>query len=262
MKSMNIGMGDFRDSSVTPATAPVAVMTSRTDSSVAQEAHLSNREPGPKTTMPFPSVTDNSATGNSDTIHVSPLGKKRFERTPFNLNTTGDILLHEAKQVSEINELYLNVVFMDGKWTEIGCGICGKNAGYNQKAKGFKFFGQLVGTLNHIKSHFDKDTQKDVRRFTELFKHVTRRDVNQEDVDLMKAGEEPKVPITMRTEEPNKKTPTKRKTPTAHSDGMDDAESPAKKARAGSDGSLMAYRTPSYSEDDPENLPGMKLGRS
>lgn len=88
------------------------------------------------------------------------------------------------------------MVYIDNKWAEISCGVCGANASYDRNLNQLKFFGGIIGLNNHIISHRVKDSAKpdiDV-----VLKCVEMRELSKEDVEAILADHNPKTKITMR----------------------------------------------------------------
>ena len=134
------------------------------------------------------------------------------DATVFSLDTRPSQLTLDSVRKAKGIKHYELVVHMDEKWTEIWCGQCGRNATIGIETKMPRFFGSAIGLIGHVKSHFN---DPELRRLAPLFDHFKRRHVSDEDVALMKAGKEPTVAITKRTEDPMKATtPKKRKTNT------------------------------------------------
>ena len=96
---------------------------------------------------------------------------------------------------------------MDGKWTEISCGLCGANAGESREHKGVTFFKGPLGVFNHFRSYHDEyKTLKESLDFAEVVLNVVqsfdRRLVSDEDVELLKQGKEPDVEILKKVRPP------------------------------------------------------------
>jgi hypothetical protein len=173
------------------------------------------------------------------------------DTTSFSLDTRpSQLSLDNVRRAKGIQN-YEAVVVMDGEWTEIWCGQCGRNATIDGATKMPRFFGSVIGLFNHIKSHFN---ETELKKLAPVFDHIKRRLVSDEDAALMKAGKEPTVAITKRTEDPtkatrDKTTPKKRQIDTTHygtsvspgsSVGM---SSPSKKQMTGGDGLEKASET-------------------
>ena len=124
-----------------------------------------------------------------DTIQRARSSQK--EAWPENLITTPKVHWHALKGAKGI-EGFEVVLLMDGKWTEVSCGVCGKNA--MKEGKELRYIGGIIGLYGHVASHFKE--RQDVS-FAERFGHITRREVSQEDVELMMAGKAPKLAIPM-----------------------------------------------------------------
>ena len=192
------------------------------------------------------------------------------DATVFSLDTRPSQLTLDCVRKAKGIKNYESVVHMDEKWTEIWCGQCGRNATIGIETKMPRFFGSAIGLVGHVKSHFNE--QPELRKLAQVFDHIKRRHVSDEDVALMKAGKEPTVAIHKRTEDPMKATtPKKRKTNTPQhgtsvSPGSNfDTPSPSKKQMLGGIGLGTTFETTrkDYGQqqrerDDEEPLPEAK----
>ena len=275
-----------------PVTLPTTVDTERQRPNI-----IADREHLPQT---VPRDTNVSITSTSDSLHrsirlphqsldaaspkslithdpqesngsvASAFQSRASDAAPFSLDTRPSQLTLDSVRKAKGVQNYESVVLMDEKWTEIWCGQCGRNATIDIGTKMPRFFGSAIGLINHVRSHFNE--QPELRRLAPLFEHVKRRHVSDEDVALMKAGKEPTVAITKRTEDPTKSaTPKKRKmnTPqhgTSVSPGSSfDTSSPSKKQVLGGIGLGTTFETThkdygrqQRERDDEEPLPEAK----
>ncbi len=80
-----------------------------------------------------------------------------------------------------------------GRWTEISCGICGANV---QRRRGVNYYySGIIGLFNHMRiTHRDEAGPK---KLTDTMRTCTRRFVSNQDVALLKKGEDPKHEIRM-----------------------------------------------------------------
>ena len=133
---------------------------------------------------------------DDDTTPVAPQ-QKGYELKPQNLNTSPEKLNSEKNlKANSRMDNYPVVVFLDGRWTEISCNVCGRNALYDAQIETFRYFSGLQSLNNHVKTHMTApDPGKDSNEVSELIK---RRIVSDEDVQLMERGETPNIPIEMR----------------------------------------------------------------
>ena len=212
--------------------------------------------------------TDASTT-DEETTHVTPLAKPR-ENTLYSLDTRLGQLTYDSLWRAARIPNYEVVAYIDWKWTEIGCGLCGRNATFDKDKKQFKYIGGPNGLITHIRSHF---TEPEDKVLTKLIDNISRREVSDEDVALMREGKDPKVEIekNVGTPSPKKKTPPKRKSDTKQSDitgklGVDTFPSPFKRPRLPSNASKIASanadRQSEMNEngaDDEEALPGENM---
>lgn len=119
--------------------------------------------------------------------------------TPMNLDTTlsaplGVIRERCRRANKSIHPDYLTVIYMDGKWTDVSCGVCNANASVNRESKALKFYGGIMGLNNHVRTaHVDEVGPT----IADTLRTCNRRVVSDEDVALMKEGKEPKVQIVM-----------------------------------------------------------------
>ena len=140
--------------------------------------------------------TDKTTATDDDTMGVAPQ-QKSYELKLQNVNTSLEKLNCEkdTKANSRMDN-YPVVVFLDGRWTEISCNVCGRNALYDTQLETFRCFSGIQGLINHVKTHITApDSRKDLSEVSELIK---RRIVSDEDVQLMERGETPNIPIEMR----------------------------------------------------------------
>ena len=140
--------------------------------------------------------TDKTTATDDDTMGVAPQ-QKSYELKLQNVNTSLEKpnCEKDTKANSRMDN-YPVVVFLDGRWTEISCNVCGRNALYDTQLEIFRYFSGVQGLINHVKTHITApDSGKDSNEVSELFK---RRIVSDEDVQLMERGETPNIQIEMR----------------------------------------------------------------
>lgn len=141
--------------------------------------------------------------GGAASAYPSQMG----DATPFSLDTRPSQLTLDSVRKAKGIQNYESVVHIDGKWTEIWCGKCGRNAIIDNATKIPRFFGGAIGLVSHLRSHFKEE--KELQRLVPVFEHIKRRHVSDEDVALMKAGKEPMVAIIKRTVDTTKATTAK-----------------------------------------------------
>ena len=165
--------------------------------------------------------TDKTTATDDDTMLVAAQ-QKSYDLKLQDVNTSLEKLNceKETKANSRMDN-YPAVVFLDGKWTEICCNVCGRNALYDTQLEIFRYFSGLQGLTNHVKTHMiAPDSGKDSIEVSELIK---RRIVSYEDVQLMERGETPNIPIEMRHTS-TKQVPGKTRANTALSGKRKEAE--------------------------------------
>lgn len=183
-------------------------------------------------------------------MQTTPTANK-VDPTKFNLITAPGQLYWSAMSRAKGIEGFEVVQLMDGKWTEISCGVCGRNA--TKHGKSLEYIGHVQGLYNHIAlSHFKGRTDLS---FEDKFAHIKRREVSQEDVDLMLAGKAPKVeiPMDLGPEIVKSKPGKKRKTEDQP------ASSPCKKPNNGYDGGMQDDEEPSQSLKTPTEIFGWHI---
>jgi hypothetical protein len=128
---------------------------------------------------------------------VTPTPTPRPKPTSLNTSITSPAALFVRCRVSNkgISQAYPNVFYIDKKWIEISCGVCGANATYDTNLKLLKFFGGTIGLNNHIISHRVKDSAKP--GFDVVLTCFKMRELSNEDVGLIQADRAPKTKITM-----------------------------------------------------------------
>jgi hypothetical protein len=91
--------------------------------------------------------------------------------------------------------------------------------------KEVRYIGGPNGLVTHVRSHF---TEPEDKGLAKLFDNISRREVSNEDVALMRGGKKSKVEIikSKGSSSPKKKTATKRKAEAKQSDGTEGLSAP------------------------------------
>lgn len=152
-------------------------------SKVKTDSSSATSSPSQSRTQPILQISirrsDSEPEDDNDALS-SPANKA--DQPLHNLNTTpGHYALDNLKYTSYMDK-YTHVTLIDGKWTELGCAICGCNAGVNGG-----YFKGAIGTFNHVKTHFQ---EKSERKLEPVISNFARREVSLRDVELMKARQE------------------------------------------------------------------------
>ena len=125
------------------------------------------------------------------TSQVTPSSLDKYLEAP------ATVLYNRYRKTNKpIHDNYPTVIYMDDKWTDVSCGVCGANASYRKKddVMDFYFYGGFMGVLNHVRTAHKGELDISIAN---TLRTCNRRLVSDEDIALMRKGKDPKVKIPM-----------------------------------------------------------------
>lgn len=149
----------------------------------------------PKTAPEGGSIKVTTLTTVPDTTLSSTIGRN-FRSLDTSQENARSLFFRARFSNKGITDEYPIVAELDDRWTEICCAVCGANSSYDTGYQRIKFFRGAIGLNNHIQSHRSHGTAKPDMEAT--IKCFRRRELSQEDTNLMLNGQEPKIKIEMR----------------------------------------------------------------